>query len=107
MSDKHLIELLRAEAETFHVTQAFLTCMPGVRRVGVTAAAGALQGSGLMAYTRGAPTVLDRAGLQHMACDCQETDPQSHAAPPFSGPPTTQRQGPGLPEPCQSPMHVR
>ncbi|MEO8060504.1 MAG: Crp/Fnr family transcriptional regulator [Burkholderiales bacterium] len=70
----------RADADTFHVTQEFLAYMLGVRRVGVTAAATALQRSGLIEYTRGALTVLDRAGLEHMACSCYETDRQSYAA---------------------------
>ena len=70
----------RAETDTFHVTQEFLAYMLGVRRVGVTAAAAALQRSSLIEYTRGALTVLDRAGLEHVACSCYETDRQSYAA---------------------------
>ena len=70
----------RAETDTFHVTQEFLAYMLGVRRVGVTAAAAALQRSSLIEYTRGALSVLDRAGLEHVACSCYETDRQSYAA---------------------------
>lgn len=69
----------RAHADTFHVTQEFLAYMLGVRRVGVTAAAGALQRSGLIAYTRGELTVLDRAGLEAAACSCYATDRQTYA----------------------------
>ena len=70
----------RAEANTFHVTQEFLSYMLGVRRVGVTAAATGLQRSGLIEYQRGELTVLDRAGLEHVACSCYEADRQSYAA---------------------------
>jgi CRP-like cAMP-binding protein len=70
----------RAQADNFRVTQEFLAYMLGVRRVGVTAAATALQRSGLIEYKRGAMTVLDRAGLEHVACSCYETDRQSYAA---------------------------
>ena len=68
----------RAHADTFRVTQEFLAYMLGVRRVGVTAAAGALQRSGLIAYTRGELTVLDRAGLEAAACSCYATDRQTY-----------------------------
>lgn len=44
------------------------------RRVGVTAAAGALQDDGLISYTRGDMTVLDRSGLEKAACSCYATD---------------------------------
>ncbi len=69
----------RAHSDTFHVTQEFLAYMLGVRRVGVTAAAGALQRSGLITYTRGELTVLDRAGLEAAACSCYASDRQTYA----------------------------
>ncbi len=69
----------RAHAETFHVTQEFLAYMLGVRRVGITAAAGALQRSGLIEYTRGEITVLDRSGLEAAACSCYASDRQNYA----------------------------
>jgi len=70
----------RAHADTFHVTHEFLAYMLGVRRVGVTAAAGALQRLGLIEYKRGEMTVLDRPGLEHAACTCYEADRRSYDA---------------------------
>ena len=70
----------RAGRDTFQVTQEFLAYMLGVRRVGITVAAGALQRSGLIAYHRGDFTVLDRTGLEAAACSCYQTDRQTYAA---------------------------
>jgi CRP-like cAMP-binding protein len=70
----------RAHADTFHVTQEFLAYMLGVRRVGITAAAGALQRLGLIEYKRGEMTVLDRHGLEHAACTCYAADRRSYDA---------------------------
>jgi CRP-like cAMP-binding protein len=69
----------RAEADTFHVTQEFMALMLGVRRVGVTVAAGEFQKSGLIEYHRGKVTVLDRPGLQAQACSCYVADQQLYA----------------------------
>ena len=69
----------RAHAERFHVTHEFLAYMLGVRRVGVTAAASALQRSGLIEYHRGEMQVLDRHGLEAQACDCYANDRRAYA----------------------------
>jgi CRP-like cAMP-binding protein len=69
----------RAHSDSFHVTQEFLAYMLGVRRVGITAAAGALQRGGLIEYRRGELTVLDRAGLEAAACSCYAADRQTYA----------------------------
>jgi CRP-like cAMP-binding protein len=56
--------------EDFPMTQAFLADMLGVRRVGVTAAACALQQRKLIGYHRGSIRILDRKGLEAAACGC-------------------------------------
>ena len=66
----------RAHRDNFAVTQKFLAYMLGVRRVGVTNAAGALQRAGLIEYRHGELRVHDRAGLEAAACCCYATDRQ-------------------------------
>jgi CRP-like cAMP-binding protein len=66
----------RAHADQFPMTQEFLASMLGVRRVGVTGAAGDLQRRGLIRYHRGEMAVLDRAGLLTAACSCYAADLQ-------------------------------
>lgn len=69
----------RARSDTFHLTQEVIALMLGVRRVGVTVAAGVFQGSGIIKYHRGEVTVLDRAALEAEACSCYAADKQIHA----------------------------
>jgi CRP-like cAMP-binding protein len=63
----------RVGKDDFLLTQEFLSHMLGVRREGVTLAAGSLQKQGLITYSRGHIHVLDRAGLEAASCKCYET----------------------------------
>ena len=65
--------LLRADrlpTSELKTTQELIANMLGVRREGVTQAAGALQDAGFIRYTRGRITILDRAGLEKRVCEC-------------------------------------
>jgi CRP-like cAMP-binding protein len=69
----------RTHSQDFYVTQEFLSYMLGVRRVGVTAAAGELQRDGLIKYSRGHVTILDRKRLEAASCSCYRTDCQTYS----------------------------
>jgi CRP-like cAMP-binding protein len=60
----------RMRSKEFRLTQEFLSHMLGVRRVGVTNAARALQNKKLIEYSRGQISILDEKGLQAAACEC-------------------------------------
>lgn len=60
----------RIDSDTVSLTQEFLADMLGVQRTTVTAVAGALQAKGLIRYRRGVVDILDRPGLEAMACEC-------------------------------------
>jgi CRP-like cAMP-binding protein len=65
-----LLSLDRLSSEKLTMTQELIANMLGVRREGVTEAAGKLQSAGLIHYSRGQITVLDRPRLEARACEC-------------------------------------
>ncbi|MEC5161557.1 CRP-like cAMP-binding protein [Janthinobacterium sp. CG_23.3] len=65
-----LLTLDRLPTNELTMTQELIANMLGVRREGVTEAAGRLQGYGFISYRRGHITVLDRAGLEGDVCEC-------------------------------------
>jgi CRP-like cAMP-binding protein len=65
-----LLSLDRLNSNQLVMTQELIANMLGVRREGVTEAAGRLQSAGLIAYSRGHITVLDRNGLEARTCEC-------------------------------------
>jgi CRP-like cAMP-binding protein len=74
-----LLSLDRLSGNDLVMTQELIANMLGVRREGVTEAAGHLQTAGLIKYSRGHITVVDRAGLEARTCECyavvkKETD---------------------------------
>ncbi|MDP9043530.1 MAG: Crp/Fnr family transcriptional regulator [Pseudomonadota bacterium] len=76
-SDQQLCRLLlltvdRIPAHELHMTQELIAGLLGVRREGVTDAAGKLQNAGLIRYRRGHISVLDRLGLEARTCECYE-----------------------------------
>lgn len=60
----------RVGASKFHLTQEYAAQMLSVRRASVTVSALALSGAGLISYSRGTMSVLDRTGLEKCACEC-------------------------------------
>lgn len=74
-----LLSLDRLNSNTLTMTQELIANMIGVRREGVTTAAGKLQKLGVIRYARGKITVIDRPKLEQLACECyavvkQESD---------------------------------
>lgn len=68
-----LLNIDRRPDNQLNMTQEIIARMLGVRREGVTEAAGAIQKEGLIRYSRGRITVLDREGLELRACECYRT----------------------------------
>ena len=67
-----LLSLDRLASNELSMTQELIANMLGVRREGVTGAAGKLQDAGLIRYRRGKITVLDRPGLEARSCECYQ-----------------------------------
>ena len=67
-----LMSLDRLPSNELHMTQELIANMLGVRREGVTEAAGMLQRMGIIRYSRGHIEVLDRPRLEQTACECYE-----------------------------------
>src|SRR6202162_4947587 len=67
-----LLSLDRLRTNELSMTQELIANMLGVRREGVTEAAGELQDAGLIHYSRGRITVIDRPGLEARACECYQ-----------------------------------
>ncbi|MBG9389285.1 Crp/Fnr family transcriptional regulator [Caenimonas aquaedulcis] len=65
-----LVSLDRMSGNSLTMTQELIASLLGVRREGVTEAAGHLQRLGLIRYSRGHIDVLDRAGLEKAVCEC-------------------------------------
>ncbi len=80
----------RAQSDHFHLTHEMLGDMLGVRRSGVTIAAGALQQRNLISYSRGEIRVVDRQGLEAAACSCYAAMTDDYA-----GVVLTRRSAPG------------
>jgi CRP-like cAMP-binding protein len=81
-----LLSLDRLPSNKLMVTQELIASLLGVRREGVTAAAGKLQKLGAIQYARGQITVLDRPLIEQLSCECyalvkQETDRILRASP--------------------------
>ncbi len=69
----------RAHSDRYHMTHDLLSQVLGVRRVGVTVAATALQRQRLIRYCRGDIEILDAPGLQRAACGCYATSKENYA----------------------------
>jgi len=65
-----LLSLDRLPSNQLTMTQELIANMLGVRREGVTEAAGKLQKLGVINYQRGRITVLDRPKLEELSCEC-------------------------------------
>lgn len=68
----------RTAGDELALTQEFLSYMLGVRRAGVTEAAGSLQRSGLINYRHGRIRIRDREGLEAVACECYSVGVQAY-----------------------------
>jgi CRP-like cAMP-binding protein len=70
----------RAGEDTFPLTQEFLSHMLGVRRATVNVATGMLKKAGLIRYSRGKLSIVDRAGLESASCNCYQAITKVYAS---------------------------
>lgn len=86
-----LLSLDRLPSNELTITQELIASMLGVRREGVTEAAGKLQKDGLIVYSRGHIRVLDRPGLEARVCECYQVV-QSESSRLLAAPPSSSRR---------------
>ena len=75
----------RLHNEEMAITQELASQMLGVRRAGVTLAAGTLREAGLIEYSRGRIAIVDRAGLEEKVCECYEVIKKASGPSAFEG----------------------
>jgi CRP-like cAMP-binding protein len=68
----------RVEGDEFPMTHEFMSMMLGVRRAGITTAAGTLQKAGFIRYERGRMEITDRPGLEAASCECYGITRRAH-----------------------------
>jgi len=73
-----LLSLDRLNSNELNMTQELISNMLGVRREGVTEAAGNLQRAGLIKYSRGSITIIDRPKLEKRVCECYKVIKTEH-----------------------------
>ena len=73
-----LLTLDRLPSNELTMTQELIASMLGVRREGITEAAGRLQEAGFIRYRRGHITALSRSGLMSLVCECYEVVKKEH-----------------------------
>jgi len=71
----------RSDSNVLHLTQEFISIMLGANRTTVTMTAIELQNLGLIKYSRGLLTIVDRAGLEAFSCDCYATIRDAYSEP--------------------------
>lgn len=97
-----LMSLDRLPSNEIATTQEQIAQMLGVRRAGVTEAAGKLQRAGAIHYSRGRVTVLDRASLETRVCECYQVISQECDRLVLRAPDSATRDAPCPPQPAQA-----